>query len=75
MANIGLVQSYLAAVPAQQQSALLQAFIETLENFTAGRPEPGVTQVERACNLRWYPLTFTTSAVANREVAIAHGGR
>lgn len=73
MANIGLVQSYLSAIPSAQRAPLLQAFLETLQNFTAGRPEAGVTQVERACNLRWYPLSFTTSAVANREVAIRHG--
>lgn len=73
MANSGLVQSYLSAVPSAQRTPLLQAFLEILQNFTAGRPEPGVTQVERACNLRWYPLSFVTNAVANREVAIPHG--
>lgn len=73
MANLGLVQSYLSSVPQQQRSPMLQAFIEVLQNFTAGRPEPGVTQVERACNLRWYPLSFVTPAVADRELAIPHG--
>jgi len=73
MANLGLVQSYLSSVPATQRPALLQAFLEVLQNFTAGRPEPGVTQIERACNLRWYPVSFVTSSVANREVAIPHG--
>lgn len=74
MANLGLIQSYLAALTdTAERNGVYQAFLEAMTNFTVGFPEPGVVQSERASNLRWYPVTFTTSTVANREVAIAHG--
>src|SRR5580700_10278438 len=74
MAAISIIQSYLTAVSdSVARNGLNLSFLEVTSNFTAGRPEPLVSQSDRGCNLRWYPLGFQTSSVANREVAIPHG--
>lgn len=56
-----------------QQNALNQFAQEVQSNLLAGRPTYGDNQTSRGANIRWFPLSGTTSATPNGEFSILHG--
>lgn len=69
MADIGYIESELGSLPVDHKRALVNAFRYLLSNLSFG----AVEHQTRTTNFQAYYLQSTTPAVANTEVAIAHG--
>lgn len=69
MANKGYVESLLNQLDAKTKKVLTQVFTHVLDTFQIG----GAQHQEKALNLRWYRVDFTTSSTANEEVSVQHG--
>jgi hypothetical protein len=66
MANIALVESFLAALDPDLRRALVETFRYTLSDYRLGGGQ-------KATNFGWFPYTAVTSSVAGTEFSVAHG--
>lgn len=66
MADKGIVDAYINALPVELRYPLQKAFYEVMDNWRVGTDK-------RAENAQWYRFTSTTASVANTEFAVNHG--
>ncbi len=65
MATKGIIDVYVNALPDPIRYPIRSALYYILDNLRIG-------DGARAENFQWYPVSFTTSSVANTEVQVAH---
>lgn len=66
MANKGVLDVYINALPQEIRKPLQQAFYHVVDTWKLG-------DGARALNAQWYATEFTTSSTAGTEFSVAHG--
>ncbi len=73
MADLGLVESYIRALPLDQRTTWFGIFREILKNLRFGHPDANGSSAQALTNFGGAFLMTTTPSVGNTEFSVAHG--